>query len=90
MPIFELTANVPDHINWRASVVKDRAVIRAGNEMDARLLANRKFRVAAIGPAGGPQPVPPWIDSTLVACREIEDSDWETDGPPAVLFPRSL
>ena len=87
MPIFELTANVPDHINWRASVVKDRAVIRADNETDARLFANRRFRVAAKGPAGGAEPAPPWTDLTLVACREIEDSNWETDGPPAVLFP---
>ncbi len=90
MPIYELTAIDPDHINWRASMVNDRAVIRADNEMNARLLANRTFRVAAIGPARGRVPVPPWTDPTIVACREIEDSDWETDGPPAVLFPESF
>ncbi len=86
MPIYELTAYDPGNINWRASMVKDRAVIRADDEMDARLLANRKFRIAVVGPAGEPVPKPPWTDPTLVACREIEDSDWETDGPPAVLF----
>lgn len=85
-----LTAIDPDHINWRASMVKDRAVIRAINELDARLLATRTFRIAAVRAVGEPVPIPPWTDAALVACREIEDSGWEADGPPAVLFPESF
>ncbi len=99
MPIYELTAYDPDNINWRTSMVKDRAVIRAEDEMDARLFAANTFRIAAIPyflrqgrarAAGEPVSVPPWTDPTLVACREIEDSDWEADGPSAVLAPEGF
>ena len=90
MPIFELMPIDLGHINWRASMVWDQAVIRAEHEMDARLLAANTFQVAATRAVGEQVPIPPWTDPALVDCRELDDTEWEADGPPAVLFPEGF
>ncbi len=87
MKIFELTPANLESRNWKASRYRGIVIVRAATERAARIKANGCFAVAAASPPlGETLAIAPW-NSSDVACRVIEDSDYPTDGPAGVLDP---
>ena len=61
MPLYRLTPVNPNDPNWRTSIHRDVAVIRAGSEEQARSLASKAFDTTlAPSSPGGKIATPLW------------------------------
>ncbi len=90
MPIYELTPKNLDELNWKASIYRGKAVIKARNEKLARMKANTAFGIAT-GPKQPFQPAIsfPWTNENLVSCQELKDSLYPPDSPDGLIYPEN-
>jgi hypothetical protein len=73
---------------WECSIYKNDVVIRAAYEHEARDVAKGRFGIATAKRKSSRTLHSPWSQPTIVKCIRMEaDSNWEIDGPPAVLDP---
>ncbi len=87
MPIWRLEPINPDDDHWQASTYAGPLSVRAADDDKARELAASQFRIGAGKPPGAEDPKPPWLYSWLVTCERIKVSEFEEDGPDAILGP---
>jgi hypothetical protein len=88
MSLYRLTPINPYDPNWRTSIHRDVAVIRAGSEEQARSLASKAFDTTlAPSSPGGKIATPLWHHSYAVRAEEIQDQRYGSDGPAGILEP---
>ncbi len=87
MPIWKLEPVDPNEDHWRASVYNGPVVVRAADEVRARGVAAEAFGIAAEKLPGAEVPLVPWDYSQLVTCARLENSDFDEEGPEAILGP---
>jgi hypothetical protein len=80
-----------DH--WRLSTWGATVFIRAKDELAAREMAQNAYGVAVGGfagtlPPGAETPLLPWEHDLISTCEQVEDSEYDTDGPDEILSPR--
>ncbi len=87
MPIWKLEPVNPDEHHWRRSTYVGPAIVRAPDEARAGRVAADAFGIAAEKIPGAEVPLLPWIHSWLVTCVRLENSDFDEEGPEAILGP---
>jgi hypothetical protein len=87
MPIWKLEPVNPDEHHWRASTYVGPVIVRAPDEDTAGSVAANAFGIAAEKPPGAEVPLLPWIHSWLVTCVRLDNSDFDEEGPEAILGP---
>lgn len=87
MPIFSLTPLDLDNPNWEASSHRGPAIVRAGNEHEARAVAAQAFDVKTGFRPGEGMRFPPWTRPILVKAERVNDPRFDGEGPAAVLEP---
>ncbi len=80
MPIWKLEPINPDDDHWGASTYNGPLFVRAADEDIARELATSEYRIGA--------EKSPWLYAWLTNITRIEDSDYDEDGPDAILGPQ--
>jgi hypothetical protein len=86
--IYRLTPINPRDPNWRGSVHRNAAVVRAGSEDLARSLAAKAFNSTLIPSAPGRViPSALWQRSDAVRAEIIEDRRYRPDGTVGILEP---
>ena len=88
MPIWRLEPINPDDHHWQASTYAGPLTVRAADEDKAREGAASQFRIGAEKSPGAEVPRTPWLYSWLATCARIEDSEFEENGPEAILSPQ--
>jgi len=87
MPIWKLEPVEPlEGYHWRSAYVGP-VFVRASDEIVARGTAQDAFGVAGTKPPGGEVPLMPWSLGRFSTCSLVKDSEYEEDGPEAVLGP---
>ncbi len=88
MPVYRLTPIDPNDPNWRTSIHRDVAVVRAGSEEQARSLASEAFDTTlAPSSPGGKIATPLWRHPQAVRAEVIQDRRYEAEGPAVILEP---
>ena len=92
MPIWKLEPVDPMEDHWRRSAWGATVFIRAKDELAARGMAQNAYGVAAGGfagtlPPGAETPLLPWEHDLISTCEQVEDSEYDTDGPDEILSP---
>ena len=88
MPVYRLTPIDPNDPNWRTSIHRDVAVVRAGSEEEARSLASEAFDTTlAPSSPGGKIATPLWRHPQAVRAEVIQDRRYEAEGPAVILEP---
>jgi hypothetical protein len=88
MPVYRLTPTNPNDPNWRTSIHRDAAVVRAGSEEQARSLASEAFDTTlAPSSPGGKIATPLWRHPHAVRAEVIQDRRYEAEGPAVILEP---
>ncbi len=87
MGIWKLEPVNPDGHHWRASTYIGSLIVRAPDEATARFFAAKAFGIAAELLPGLEVSLLPWVHSRLVTCVRLEKSDFDEEGPDAVLGP---
>ena len=87
MPIWKIEPVNPDEPHWRASTYVGPVIVRAADKVRARGVAAEAFGIAAEKPPGAEVPLVPWDYSWLVTCVRLENSDFDEEGPEAILGP---
>jgi hypothetical protein len=88
MPVYRLTPVNPNDPNWRTSIHRAVAVIRAGSEEQARSLASNAFDTTlAPSSPGGKIATPLWQQSYAVRVEVIQDQRYGSEGPAGILEP---
>ena len=87
MPIWKLEPVAPDGFNRDASTYYGPVYVRAAEEIAARGLAASSYPMATEKPPGEILPVPPWTDTQMATCTKDEDSEYDEDGPEAIVGP---
>ena len=93
MPIWKLEPVDPMADHWRRSTWGATVFIRAKDELAAREMAQNAYGVAAGGFAGtlpavtpgAETPLLPWVHDLISTCEQVEDSEYDTDGPDEIL-----
>jgi hypothetical protein len=89
MPLYRLTPVNPNDPNWRTSIHRDVAVIRAPSEEHARSLASKAFDTTlAPSSPGGKIARPLWHHSYAVRAEVMQDQHYASEGPAGILEPR--
>ena len=88
MPVYRLTPVNLNDPNWRASIHRAVAVIRAGSEEQARSLASKAFNTTlAPSSPGGKIATPLWQHSYAVRAEVVQDQRYGSEGPAGILEP---
>ena len=91
MPIWKLEPVDPTEDHWRRSTWGATVFIRAKDELAAREMAQNAYGVAVGGfaglPPGAQTPLLPWEHDLISTCEQVEDSEYDTDGPDEILSP---
>jgi hypothetical protein len=89
MPLYRVTPVNPHDPNWRASVHREAAVIRADSEEGARSLASEAFDTT-LAPSfpGGKVATPLWHRPDAVRAEVVQDRRYGSEGRAGILEPR--
>ena len=88
MPLYRLTPIDPNDPNWRTSIHREVAVIRAGSEERARSLASEAFDTTLAQSFPGRKIATPlWHRSDAVRAEVIQDRRYGSEGPAGILEP---
>ena len=88
MPLYRLTPINANDPNWRSSIHRDAAVVRASSEEQARSLVSKAFDTTlAPSSPGGKIATPRWHHSHAVRAEVIEDQRYGSEGPAGILEP---
>ncbi len=87
MPIWKLEAVDPTVDHWRCSKWVGTVFIRAKDELGARGMAQMAYGIDAEQLPGGEVPLMPWVHEGISACEQVEDSEYDVDGPDVILGP---
>jgi hypothetical protein len=86
MLIWELAPTDPSDSRWVASKHKGLAIIRAATAERARQIAKSAFDMGS-DRVSGVVPGSAWGCGDMVRCRRLEHSDYDENGPEAILNP---
>ena len=88
MPLYRLTPINPHDPDWRTSIHRDVAVVRAGSAEQARSLASKAFDTTLAPSApGGKIATPLWQHSYAVRAEVMHDQRYASEGPAGILEP---
>ncbi len=87
MPIWKLEPASPDEHHWRASTYVGPVIVRAPDEATAGSVAAAAFGITPEMIPGAEVPLVPWGYPWLVTCVRLENSDFDEEGPEAILGP---
>ena len=88
MPLYRLTPINLNDPNWRSSIHRDAAVVRASSEEQARSLASKAFDTTlAPSSPGGKIAAPRWHHPHAVRAEVIRDQRYGPEGPAGILEP---
>ena len=88
MSIWQLDPLDKGHPNWRTSTYDGRVIIRCADAFGARRIARLSFTIAVEKThIGETIPEPPWPLEGYVKCQQLTDSEYDEDGPDAILDP---
>ena len=88
MPVYRLTPINSNDPNWRASLHRAGAVVRASSEEQARSLASKAFGTTlAPSSPGGKIATPPWPHPHAVRAEVVQDQRYRSEGPASILEP---
>jgi len=90
MPVYKLEPTSEDSADWQVSEYKGPVIVRAQNEDSARLKVQIEFGpFNKIEERGNDTLVPLWQNDNLVICKQLDNSEYEEEGPEEILFPKS-
>jgi len=88
MPVYRLIPIDVRDPNWRSSIHRDAAVVRASSEAQARCLVAEAFDTTLAKPWPGGQPATPlWRPARAVRAEVIQDRRYRPAGPAGILEP---
>ena len=87
MPIWKLDPIDLTDQNWAASRRKGPVIIRAPTEDRARQIAQGAFAIGVSPTPGTELPFSPWKYPNLVTCQPDTSTEYDEDGPDAILDP---
>ena len=91
MKIWKLFPLDPNSTSWPDDSYKGEVIVRAENEKEARRIAALRLMVLTEQVSICQEtPHPPWGDSTVTKCIELDNSKYPTDGPPELLEPKGV
>lgn len=85
MAIWFLEVIDSDSRHWEASKYKGNLLVRAQDELHARRLAARKYKIATALSKGKKVPFNPWDKAVLVRCKVIDEYEYPEGGPDGVI-----
>jgi len=86
MLIWKLEPADPTADHWRCSKWVGTLFIRAKDEFAARGMAQNAFGIVA-EMLPGLDPQLPWLHDWISNCEQVEDSEYDADGPDEILSP---
>jgi len=89
MRVYELKPTSEALDDWEANEYKGTVIVRAQDEKSARLKASFGFFTLTKEESGRDTPIPPWQNGKLVICKQLDNSEYEEEGPEEILFPKS-
>ncbi len=87
MPIWKLEPINPDDDHWTACRYVGPLFVRAADDDGARELTALQYAKGEEKLSGGNVPKTPWLYAWLATCTRLEDSEYDSDGPDAILGP---
>ena len=87
MPIWKLDPINIDDEHWTASRYVGSLFVRAADDDGARELAAMAYRIGEGKLPSDTVPKMPWLYAWLANCTRVENSDYDEDGPDAILGP---
>jgi hypothetical protein len=87
MPIYELAPIDLSDPDWRCSTHRGPCVVRADNELNARLAAGMAFLTAVNIVPGESIPIDPWTQPNKVEAHLVTEHGFAESGPQMVLAP---
>ena len=87
MPIWKLEPINSDDDHWKASRYVGPLFVRAADDDGARELAAMEYRKSEGNLPSGKVPTTPWRYAWLANCTRVEDTEYDEDGPDAILGP---
>jgi hypothetical protein len=87
MPVWKLKPVNLDSPHWRASIYKGEVIVRASDEHDARNQATLAFGICVKTTSRENTIINPWRQNNLVECFQINDAEYEEQGPSTILHP---
>ena len=87
MPIWKLKPINPDDEHWNASAYTGPLFVRAADDDGARELAASEYHRGAEKPSVAKVLKTSWPYAWLTTCTRVEDSEYDEDGPDAILGP---
>ncbi len=90
MRVYELKPTSEALDDWEANEYKGTVIVRAQDEKSAR----KKVAVSEFGyweriEELGSDVQSPWEDDKLVICKQLDNSEYEEEGPEEILSPKS-
>jgi len=90
MSVYKLEPTSEALDDWNASEYKGPVIVRAQNENSAR----KKVAVSEFGyweriKELGSDVQSPWEVEEIVTCKQLDNSEYEEEGPDEILFPKS-
>jgi len=89
MPVYRLEPTSEDSADWQVSEYKGPVIVRAQNENSARDKVAIKFGALCKEERGSDILIPPWQNDKLVICKQLDNSEYEEEGPDEILFSKS-
>ena len=88
MPLYYLTPVNPNDPNWRTSIHREVAVIRAVSEEGARSLASKAFDTTLAQSFPGRKAATPlWHRADAVRAEAVQDQRYGSEGRAGILEP---
>lgn len=87
MTIWKLKPTDVETDQWNSSTHKGEAIIRAEDEVQARMQAQFSFAIAQRMQKGKGPPFPVWNRSEFVVCSRLDDWEGAIEGKTEVLYP---
>ncbi len=90
MRIYELKPTSEALDDWEANEYKGTVIVRAQDEKSARdKVAVSEFGYFETIEEFGSEPKSPWQDDGIVTCKQLDNSEYEEEGPEEILSPKS-
>lgn len=89
MPVYKLEPTSEDSADWQLSEYKGPVIVRAQNQESARKKAVDEFGTLGEEELGKNVPTDPWLQDNLVICKQLDNSEYEEEGPEEILSPKS-
>jgi len=90
MRVYDLKPTSEALDDWEANEYKGTVIVRAQDEKSARDKAQFVSLSLTEKESGEDEPISPWQDDKLIICKQLDNSEYEEEGPEEILFPKDV